>query len=69
MSHRNVTHHLTVAVDQIDEALEHLTDADAYDSPDLAPGARAPLQVAIGKVKDALEFARAALVDQRDTHG
>jgi hypothetical protein len=69
MSHQNVTRHLELAVDQLDEALEHLTDADAYDSPDLAPAARAPLGVAIDKTKQALEFARAALVDQRDTHG
>jgi len=69
MSHQNVTRHLELAVDQLDEALEHLTDADAYDSPDLAPAARAPLQVTIDKTKQALEFARAALVDQRDTHG
>ena len=69
MSHQNVTRHLTLAVDQLDEALEHLTDADVYDSPDLAPAARAPLGVAIDKTKQALEFARAAIVDQRDTHG
>jgi hypothetical protein len=69
MSHQNVTRHLALAVDQIDEALEHLTDADAYDSPELAAAARAPLQVTIDKTKQALAFARAAIVDQREQHG
>lgn len=69
MSHANTTRHLELAVDQLDEALEHLADADAYDSPDLAPAARAPLGVAIDRVKQALEFARAAIVDQREQHG
>ena len=59
MKNANVSEHLARALEYAKDALEHATDADAYD--DVPERARAPLSVAIGELGSVVRWLEAVV--------